>query len=274
MSELSGKTVIITGASLGVGAATARAFFDAGANLVLIARGREALEALADQLGDPERVLTAPLDVTDTKSFEGVLDQVRSRFGGMDVLVNNAGFHARGPLESVSAEDVGRMIDVNLKAPMQLTRLALGDLRRSSLPAVIQVASLAGRTPVPGSASYSASKFGLRAFSLALAEEMRDSGIKFACVSPGPIDTGFIMDDIDSVSDLTFSQPIVTAEQVADEIVRLVSDGRRDAPMPRLSGILTTLTYLFPGLGRAVRPMLERKGQRTKARLKRERGQD
>jgi short-subunit dehydrogenase len=273
MSDLSGKTVIVTGASLGVGAATARAFFAAGANLVLIARGREALEALADQLGDRERVLTVTLDVTDTKSFEGVLDQARSRFGGVDVLVNNAGFHARGPLASVSVEEVGRMIDVNLKAPMQLTRLALDDLKRSSLPAVIQVASLAGRTPVPGSASYSASKFGLRAFSLALAEEMKESGIKFACVSPGPIDTGFIMDDIDSVSDLTFSQPIVTAEQVADEIVKLVSDGRRDAPMPRLSGILTTLTYLFPGLGRAVRPMLERKGRRTKDRLKRQRGQ-
>ncbi|OAB60827.1 short-chain dehydrogenase [Leptolyngbya valderiana BDU 20041] len=273
MSDLSGKTVIITGASLGVGAATARAFFEAGANLVLVARGREALEALAEALGAPERILIEPLDVTDTAGFERLLDKVRSRFGGVDILVNNAGFHARGPLASVSAEEVGRMIDVNLKAPMQLTRLALDDLRKSSRPAVIQVASLAGRTPVPGSASYSASKFGLRAFSLALAEEMRDSGIKFACVSPGPIDTGFIMDDIDAVSDLTFSQPIVTAEEVAEEIVRLVDDGRRDAPMPRLSGLLTTLTYLFPALGRAVRPMLERKGRRTKERLKRDRGQ-
>ncbi|MDP0995663.1 SDR family oxidoreductase, partial [Klebsiella pneumoniae] len=81
--------------------------------------------------------------------------------------------------------NLGRMIDVNLKAPIQLTRLALPMLHRAQRPAVIQVASLAGRTPVPGSATYSASKFGLRAFSLALGEELRDSGIKFACVSPG-----------------------------------------------------------------------------------------
>ncbi len=268
MSELDNKTVIITGASLGVGAATARAFFRQGAKLVLIARGRDALEALADQLGAPDRITVEALDVTDTAGFAAVLERAEQRFGSVDVLINNAGYHARGPALTISAEDMGRMIDVNLKAPMQLTRLALPYLQKSSLPAVIQVASLAGRTPVPGSASYSASKFGLRAFSLALAEEMPDSGIKFACVSPGPIDTGFIMDDIDSVSDLTFSQPIVTAEQVADEIVRLVTDSRRDAPMPRFSGYLTTLTYLFPALGRAVRPMLEKKGRRTKARLK------
>lgn len=271
MNSPKNSTVIITGASMGVGAATARAFFARGANLVLIARGRAGLEALAEGLGDPDRIAIEAQDVTDIEAFAGLLERSEQRFGSVDVLVNNAGFHARGPVESISTEDIGRMIEVNLTAPMQLTRLSLPYLRRSASPAVIQVASLAGRTPVPGSASYSASKFGLRAFSLALAEEMHDTGIKFACVSPGPIDTGFIMDDIDAVSDLTFSQPIVTAEQVAEEIVKLVSDGRRDAPMPRLSGLLTTLTYLFPGLGRAVRPMLERKGQRTKDRLKRER---
>ena len=268
MSDLAEKTVIVTGASLGVGAATARAFHKKGANLVLIARGREGLEALADSFNAADRVSVEPLDVTDIGSFEQVLERAKQRFGSVDVLVNNAGFHARGVVESISTDEIGRMIDVNLKAPMQLTRLALPFLKQSDQAAVIQVASLAGRTPVPGSASYSASKFGLRAFSLALAEEMADSDIKFACVSPGPIDTGFIMDDIDAVSDLTFSQPIVTAEQVADEIVNLVSDSRRDAPMPRLSGYLTTLTYLFPALGRAVRPLLERKGRRTKDRLK------
>jgi short-subunit dehydrogenase len=274
MSQTLNRTVIITGASMGVGAATARAFFAQGDNLVLIARGREALTALAEELEGPSRIQLEPLDVTDLAGFEAVVERAKERFGRIDILINNAGFHARGPVESVAVADIGRMIDVNLKAPMQLTRVLLPHLKQSSRPAVIQVASLAGRTPVPGSAAYSASKFGLRAFSLALAEEMRDSGIKFACVSPGPIDTGFIMDDIDSVSDLTFSQPVVTAEQVAHEIVRLTVDDRREAPMPRLSGVLTTLTYLFPGLGRAVRPMLERKGRRRKERLKRQRQRD
>ncbi|MBB6088147.1 SDR family NAD(P)-dependent oxidoreductase [Wenzhouxiangella marina] len=270
MTDLNQRTVVITGASLGVGAATARACFERGANLVLIARGRERLETLAGELGSPERLAIEALDVTDLDGFSAALERARQRFGSVDVLINNAGFHSRGPVEQVSVEDLGRMIDVNLKAPIQLTRLALPLLREAKTPAVIQVASLAGRTPVPGSAAYSASKFGLRAFSMALGEELHGSGIKFACVSPGPIDTGFIMDDIDAVSDLTFSQPIVTAEQVAEEIIKLIGDGRRDAPMPRLSGYLTTLTYLFPSIGRFMRPMLEKKGRRTKARLKRE----
>ncbi|MEM9182707.1 MAG: SDR family NAD(P)-dependent oxidoreductase, partial [Pseudomonadota bacterium] len=137
---------------------------------------------------------------------------------------------------------------------------------------VINVASLAGRTPIPGAAAYSASKFGIRVFGLALAEELRGSGIKIAAVSPGPIDTGFIMDQIDQVTNLTFSQPISTAEQVADVVVELVTSSKAEQAMPSISGVLTTVTYLMPGLGRLMRPLLERKGRRTKARLKRERG--
>ena len=271
-------TVIITGASLGVGAATARAFASLGANLVLIARGEDALNALADDLkkqdGMADRILVAPMDVMDTDGFAALLPQIEERFGSVDILVNNAGFHQRGPAETIAVEDLGKMVDVNLKAPIMMTRMMLPYLRKSTRPAIINVASLAGRTPVPGSATYSATKFGLRAFGLALAEELRDSNIKIASVSPGPIDTGFIMSDIDHVTDLTFSQPISTAEQVADVIVELVTNSTLDQPMPRMSGYLTTISYLFPGIGRALRPMLEKKGRRTKERLKHERAQD
>jgi len=268
-----GTTVIITGASMGVGAATATAFAARGANLVLIARGRDKLDALAEQLDTGDRAMVAPLDVTDIASLGKLLARAEQAFGSVDVLVNNAGLHVRGTVESVSAEDIGRMVDVNLKAPMMATRLALPYLRRSKRPAVINVASLAGRTPVPGSVTYSTTKFGLRAFGLALAEELHGSGIKIASVSPGPVDTGFIMDDIDTVADLTFSQPISTAEQVAEAIVGLVDNKTLDLPMPRISGYLTTISYLFPRLGRALRPMLEKKGRKTKKRLKAERGQ-
>ncbi len=271
--DFSGVTVLITGASMGVGAATAGRFAALGANVVLVARGEEKLNELAESLDVGERAMIASLDVTDTAGFRQLLGRADEVFGSVDVLVNNAGFHARGPVESVDADELGRMVDVNLKAPIVATRLVLPYLRRSKRPAVINVASLAGRTPVPGSATYSATKFGLRAFGLALHEELRGSGIKVASVSPGPIDTGFIMDDIDTVTDLTFSQPLSTAEQVADAIAELVDDAVLDRPMPRISGYLTTVSYLFPKLGRALRPMLEKKGRKTKQRLKRERGQ-
>ena len=125
-----------------------------------------------------------------------------------------------------------------------------------------------GRTPVPGSATYSASKFGLRAFTFALAEELRDTRIKLAVVSPGPIDTGFIMSDIDNVSDITFSQPISTADEVAQAILDLCGNRQREVSMPRISGLLTTLSYLLPWLGRAMKPTLERRGQKVKKQLK------
>jgi short-subunit dehydrogenase len=90
-------------------------------------------------------------------------------------------------------------------------------------------------------------------------------------VSPGPIDTGFIMSDIDEVSDLTFSQPISTADEVAQTILDLCGNTHREKSMPAISGFLTMLTYIMPGLARAFRPMLERKGARVKKRLRAER---
>jgi short-subunit dehydrogenase len=265
-----GKTVIITGASAGVGAATARKFADAGANLLLLARGKKALESIAAELRDRTRVEILAMDVTDADACLNALKKADFEVGRVDVLVNNAGYHARGQVESVDAADLGRMIDVNLKAPIVFTRLALPYLRDAGGGAVINVGSLAGRLPVPGSAAYSASKTGLRAFTYAIAEEHAASGIKFAVVSPGPIDTGFIMSDIDSVSDLTFSQPISTANEVAQAVLDLCGNELREQTMPASSRFLTTATYLFPWLGKQLRPMLERKGQKVKAELKAE----
>jgi short-subunit dehydrogenase len=262
------KTVIITGGSEGVGAAAARLFAEAGANLMLVARNRKNLEAIAAELRDKSRVEIFPMDVADADSCVDLFKKTQFEFGRIDVLVNNAGFHARGDVESVSAEDLGRTIDVNLRAPIMLTRLALPYIRESGGGAIINVASLAGRTPVPGSAAYSASKFGLRAFTFSLAEEIPDSGIKLAVVSPGPIATQFILADIDTTSDLTFSQPMSTAEEVAQAILDLCGNNQREQAMPVISGLLTTVGYLVPWLGRVLRPALERKGSRVKKELK------
>lgn len=256
---------------MGVGAATARRFAEHGANLVLAARGKKALEEIAEELRPKTGVVISAMDVADDDACSSLLKKANYEFGAVHILVNNAGYHCRGPVEDVPAAELARMIDVNLRAPIYLARLALPYIREAGGGAVINVASLAGRTPVPGSATYSASKFGLRAFTFALAEELRGSGIKLAAVSPGPIDTGFIMDDIDGTSDLTFSQPLSTAEEVAIEILKLVINDKRERSMPPASGLLTYVNYLFPALGRAMRPALEKKGQRVKRRLKAER---
>jgi hypothetical protein len=208
------------------------------------------------------------MDVADPEACVRLFAAAESEFGNVHILVNNAGYHERGPVEKVDAAALGRMIDVNLKAPVILSRLAIPYLRKAGGGAIINVASLAGRTPVPGATTYSASKFGLRAFSFALGDELAGSGIKVAVVSPGPIDTGFIMSDIDAVADITFSQPLSTADEVAEAVMELAVNDRRERSMPPSSGLLTTASYLFPGLGRALRPALIRKGRKVKARIK------
>jgi short-subunit dehydrogenase len=267
------KTVIITGGSEGVGAATARLFAEAGANLVLVARSKKNLEAIAEELRSKTRVEIFPMDVSDPVACVDLFKKAAFEFGRVDILINNAGYHKRGKVEDVDAGDLGAIIDVNLNAPIRLSRIALGYLREAGGGAIINVGSLAGRTPLPGSAAYAASKAGLRSFTYALAMELVDTPIKLGIVSPGPIDTGFIMADIDAASDVTFSQPISTAEEVAQAVLDICGNNQREICMPRSSGVLTTIMYLFPWLQRYIRPSLERKGARVKAKLKAERKQ-
>jgi hypothetical protein len=262
------KTVIITGGSDGVGAATAERFADAGANLVLAARGRKKLDAVAGKLREKTQVEIFPMDVADSEACVSLFKKAQFEYGRVDILINSAGYHARGAAETIDADELGRMIDVNLRAPIVLSRLALPYLRESGGGAIVNVGSLAGRTPVPYSATYSATKAGLRTFTFALHEELRDSGIKAAIVSPGPIETGFILSDIDKVSDLTFSQPMSTADDVARAILELCRNRRREKVMPAISGYLTTATYLMPWIWPLLRPMLERRGARAKKKLK------
>jgi short-subunit dehydrogenase len=263
-----GKTVIITGGSEGVGAATARRFARAGANLVLVARGKKNLEVIADELRPITAVRVCAMDVCDEDACVNLFKKAAFDFEQVHYLINNAGFHARGPVFSQTPEDLARMVDVNLKAPILLTRIALGYIKEAGGGAIINVASLAGRTPVPNAATYSATKFGLRAFTFALAEEMAGGNIKIATVSPGPIDTGFIMDNIDRVADITFSQPMSTADEVAEVIMNLCLNDKRERSMPPVSGLLTTLAYLFPWLGRLLQPLLIRRGRRVKRELR------
>lgn len=266
------QTVIITGASLGVGLATARRFHAEGANVVICARRPGPLDEAAAQLGDPDRVLAMACDVQDAGSLGDLVDATVERFGGINGVVNNAGAHFRGPLEGRSPKELATMVDVNLRAPIVLTRLALPHLRTGDGGFVVQVASLAGKVPLDGAATYSATKFGLRAFTYALAEELRGTGVRVSAVSPGPIDTGFIMDTLDEVEDIVFSQQMCTADDVARMVLDCAADGRVERSFPTSGSRLATLAYLMPGLRRMLKPRLKRRGARQKARIRATRG--
>ena len=234
ITSFDNKTVIITGASAGVGAACARLFASHKAKLVLVARGEAALNVIADELRSQCEVLTVVMNVASNEDCLALLEKAEAAFGAVHVIVNNAGMHARGDLEKVAPLDVAAMVDINLRAPLQ------------------------------GAATYAATKAGLRAFSYALSDELLGSGISVGVVSPGPIDTGFIMDEIDAVEDIVFSQPMSSAEQVAEGILAIASGQQVEVVLRASSAKLTHLSYLFPNLRRRLRPKLYEQGRKNK----------
>ena len=262
------KTIIITGASAGVGAACARLFAHHKAKLVLVARGEAALNIIADELRSQCEVLTVVMNVANNDDCLTLLEKAEATFGAVHVLINNAGMHARGNLETVAPLDVAAMVDINLRAPLLLSGAAIPYLQRAGEGAIVNVGSLAGRAPLQGAATYSATKAGLRAFSYALADELRDSGISVGSVSPGPIDTGFIMDEIDEVEDIVFSQPMSTAQQVAEGIMAVASGDEVEVVLPAASAKLTHISYLFPNLRRRLRPKLYEQGRKNKEKYR------
>ena len=268
MNSFENKTVVITGASAGVGAACAKAFASAGANLVLVARGEEALNKFADEMRQHTKVLAVAMDVSDTEASLTLFEQAKQEFGSVDALVNNAGLHIRGDVEKNRPHDIAKMVDVNLRAPLVLSTAILPFLREAGGGAIINIASLAGMAPLQGAATYSSTKAGLRAFTYAMADEVRGTGVKVAVVSPGPVDTGFIMDEMDKVEDIVFSQPMSTAKEVADNVVALCSNEEIEIAMPKASGRLTTLGYLFPNFRRKLRPSLYKKGKKNKEKYR------
>jgi short-subunit dehydrogenase len=264
-ARFEGRTALVTGASSGVGEAVARQLAAEGARVVLVARTAAALDAVAKEIG--EQAIAMPADVSDLEQLRTLVDRATRETGGLQILVNNAGYNHRGPLLGADPDELARIVDVNLRAPILLTRLCLPQLREQTKANIVNVASIAGQIPLPEEATYSATKFGLRSFSIALAEELRETPVDVSLVSPGPIDTGFITRDLDNVPDLVFSQPMSSAEDVASAVLDCAHDGRLERTIPRLTGMLATAGYLVPELPRFIRPVLEAQGRRAKERF-------
>ncbi len=265
MKDRSGRVALITGASSGIGLEVARQVVQLGGSVALVARSLDKLEAIARELGD--RAAVFALDVTDREGVCALPSRVKEHFGRLDFVINNAGTHHRGALRERSVDEIAQMVETNLTAPMLLTRVALDVIEPNGV--IVNVASLAGKVPVPNAATYSSTKFGLRTFGRALDLELNlaGSGVRVVTVSPGPVDTGFFGEDLSRVTDLTFSQPMSSVAEVAAAVLRAMYEADAlEIDVPGPSGTLATLGYLSPRLYAAIRPVMERLGARNKRR--------
>ncbi len=182
------RTLFITGASSGIGEATARAAFAAGWNIALMARSADKLDALAEEMGD--RVLALPGDATDLAAQERAVAETVEKFGGLDAAFANAGMGVKAPgTEKGDPDEWRRVVDLNIMGLLYTTRVSLPHLRKSK-GHLLLTGSAAGRRHIPGSI-YGATKWFVHGYAGNMAEEMREWGGRCTVIAPGMVDTPF-----------------------------------------------------------------------------------
>jgi NADP-dependent 3-hydroxy acid dehydrogenase YdfG len=187
MSSLDGKVVAITGASSGIGEATALALAGAGAKVSLAARRKDRIDALADKLGDQAVAIEA--DITDEQQARAFIQQTKDEFGSVDVLVNNAGVMLLGLVLMQESDDWRRMIEVNQLGLLYCSHEALKIMAEQKSGHIVNISSVAGRIAAMGSAVYNMTKWGVNGFSEALRQEGVHVNVRVTVVEPGFVDT-------------------------------------------------------------------------------------
>lgn len=190
MENIKGKVIVITGASSGLGEAAAKMLSSQGAIVVLAARRKDRIEALAEELNaNGGRSLAIETDVTDVEQMKKLVDSAVNEFGRVDVMINNAGLMPLSPLEQLRIDDWNKMIDVNIKGVLYGIAAALPYMKKQQSGHFINVSSVAGHVVNPGSAVYAGTKHAVRVISEGLRQEVKPYNIRTTIVSPGAVAT-------------------------------------------------------------------------------------
>jgi short-subunit dehydrogenase len=240
--RLDGRTALVTGASAGLGRVIARALHARGVTLIVSARREELLTDLCSELG--ERAEAAAADLSDPVQVAALAERARS----VDVLVANAGVPATGPYDGFSPEDIDLALDVNLRAPIQLTRALAPAMVERGEGHLVYVSSLLGKMTRAGSALYSAGKYGVRGFALGLREDLHGTGVGVTTVFPGFVrDTGMFHDSgAKPPPGIGTSAP----DEVAAAVIRGIEEDVAEIDVaPRKLRVAVKVMSVAPGLG-------------------------
>lgn len=257
--DLNSKVVLITGASSGIGTATALRCAARGARLVLAARRADALAAVEQQvtaLG--QSALAIPTDVTDVGQVQHLADTALHHYGQVDVLVNNAGFGIFDSFIDAQVADLARMVQVNLYGTVHCIKALLPQMLQRQQGHIINVASIVAFVTTHNLAFYSATKFAVLGMSRALALDLRGTGIRVATICPHVVRTEFFAHaDKRKLARVAYLVPWLTADNVARAITRTVEHNRAgEVVLPRIAAPLVGIGRAFPGFARLVTRLL------------------
>lgn len=218
--RLDGKAAIVTGGSRGIGRAIAVSLADEGAAVVLAARSREKLAEAAQAVrragGTAEVVET---EMASEESIRELVRRTQERFGGLDILINNAGITHSSPLEETRTEDLDRCWTINARGPFLLCREALPLLRKAEVGTIVNISSVVGVKGYPLQSAYTASKHALRGMTISLAEELRGTNIRVHVVCPGGVDTDLVQQVRPDIN----KDELIGADEVAELVLYLVT---------------------------------------------------
>jgi short-subunit dehydrogenase len=240
--ELTNAAVLVTGASTGIGAATARALGAAGARVGLVARRQELLDEVAEQTrkaGSPD-VAVWSADLFDLELAERIALEAWDRFDGLDVLVNNAGAPKRKHVTRLTAAEVEEIMRLNYFSPVRMTLAVLPKMRERGKGAIVNVASLAGRVAPPREAAYAGSKFALNGFTEVMAVDLYDEPIQVHAIQPGPIETP-IWGDVPGNEAPAYDGEFYPPEDCADAIIDVLTGSGFERYIPPSLGDIAAM---------------------------------
>ncbi|MFC1850580.1 SDR family oxidoreductase [candidate division CSSED10-310 bacterium] len=266
------KVALITGAASGIGKQFAHALIKKGSYQVALTDINE--EELKEHFQPQDDVVLYKLDVRDVERWREVIADVLARYNGLDYLFNIAGLVAPGFLLNTSTDDVDRIIDINTKGVIHGTRFGAEVMVKQGHGHIINVASLAGVTPVPGLSLYTASKFAVRGFSLAEALTLREKGVAVTVICPDLVDTPMLDLQLDYLEEsaLVFSGPKpLTVVDLEKAFFKAMQKKPLEMTLPPLRGVLSKIGSAFPSLLVLLAKPLSLKGQRSIKKFRQQR---
>lgn len=246
--KIQGLRILVTGASQGIGRALVILAAAQGAKVLASARSADLLEDLAKEVqAAGGEIVTVAGDVTNETDRQALVDAAQKTWGGLDVLVNNAGIGATGHFFEASPDRLRSIMEVNVFAVIELTRICLPLLARGTTPAIVNISSIAGKVALPARSEYSASKFAIQGFSEALRAELNKDGIDVIIVSPGLTQTNFSQNMIEQKARMAVDHMRgMTAEAVGKEIIKAIQSGTAEVSLSLPGKLIVLFKQYLP----------------------------